>query len=346
MAGSGAFVSVESIPSAQELVPFPVFVPGDPALTITTRPATRSRWASLRTTHQVESVRFSMKQYAMDYFGHFSAPNKLYTTKPDHWTTYAPITELGVGDGSAFHGREWDGVEGGSLVRLATHIEVRVQKGYLGPRKIERILGELSPLDRRDAVARASRPLSLWNWSVSGRRIPGSSQTAETSGLGWIPGESTYVRGSTGAPARTTVQGWSLDSVAFRPQDTRSTVRTLWRSTDLNSVLEVTFIRDTHHAQSQLAPLPPLFDCPLTITDRIRGIRSSVLRWAHYEVCHSTGTFRVVIPPGRSELTRDRHLLRELTVEWPRVKSLLLRKHPGASTVTQLHPRSPRLRPR
>ncbi len=310
---SGGVVSTDSLQAAQEKVPFPVFAPPDRPLSITVRRGTRWRWPTVRTTHRVGSVFYSMKQYSMDYFGHFSAPNKLYTTKPETWAPYAPVTELDVGFGSAFHGSEWDGVEGGSLVAYATHIEIRVRKGSLGPMKMEQVFRGLAPPNNADALDRASRPLQAWNWSVSGRRIPRSPSNEGTVGLVWAPWGESRARSAVAGIGPTAIEGWRLDTIALRPRASQRIVRTLWRSADLNSVMETVRVPPTRPGLTRPWPLPPLFNVPSSPQADVRGIRSSTLRWAYYEVSRLTGGLRVVIPPGWSEPRRDRRILRKLT---------------------------------
>ncbi len=321
MPGSDVTV-VPDLLAAQRLVPFPLFVPRHRPLAVTVRRTSRRRWPTVRTTHRYGTVLYAMKQYAMDYFGHFSAPNKLYATTPQAWVPYAPITPLEVRHGSAFHGREWDRIEGGSLVSLGMHVEVRVHKGALGPRGMRAVLDGLSRWDRRDALARAGRPLSYWNWSVSRRRIPTASSNEETAGLVWRPWEGPGLAPATAPRTSAVIEGWRPDSVAYRPGEGRRIARALWRSEDLNAVLEVIRLPPRGSGASSGWPLPPLFELPGAARPPVRGVRSRTLRWAYYEFDTGRETFRVVVPPGRSGVLRDRQLLRELTglVPGPRIR--------------------------
>lgn len=309
MPSQSRIVEVESLEAAQELVPFPVFVPPGSPESISVRLGTVSRWPSVRTTHRSSETSYSVKQYAMDFFGGFSGPNKLFTTTEARWASYAPITELDVGSGSAFHGQEWDGIEGASLVRLSTHVEIRVRTGRLGPRRAEQIFRDVSPLNAPDAIERASRALSVWNWSVASHDIPGSASNAERRGLLWSPGEAARGRGS---GALKEARGWHLDSVARPGNGPSHVVRALWRSNDLHETLEIVRLPPGAPPSRGRSPLPPLFDESLAPAEHIRGIRSSLLRSAWYLVDRAEDSLRVVIPPSRSEPGLDARLLREL----------------------------------
>ncbi len=196
----------------------------------------------------------------MDYLGHFSAPNKLRATRRRAWASYGLLAELDVRGGAAFHGLEWDGVEGASLVTLGMHIEIRVRQGRLGPGKVERIFCGLAPLDREDALIRAARPLAGWNWSVGGGRIPGAPSDRPWGGAGRVTWTPSGPEAPTDAREIARIDGWRPDSVTLSRRAPRRIVGALWRFDDLNVVLEMLRLPGVHVGPSLGRPLLPLFD--------------------------------------------------------------------------------------
>lgn len=178
---------------------------------------------------------------------------------------------------------------------------------------MERVFHGLAPLDREDALLRVARPLADWNWSVSGARVPGASSNEHAAGSVWVP----WTLGGTGAATTARelarLDGWRPDSLALSRGARRRLVRALWRSDDLNVVLEMRRLRRVDADRSAGWPLPPLFDEPIwSSRARVGGVRCSTLRWAYYELESDAGRFRVVVPPGRSDPERDRRLLSQL----------------------------------
>src|SRR5580698_5881510 len=87
-------VRVAGFAQAQPLVPFPVHEVGAGTDQIDVRPATTDSWATVRSEHSLGGAHLRVKQYAMDWLGHFSAPNKLYSTRTGRWALYGPTAQI------------------------------------------------------------------------------------------------------------------------------------------------------------------------------------------------------------------------------------------------------------
>ena len=255
-------------------------------------------------------MEFNAKQYAMDYFGHFGAPNKLYTTRPGRWQVYGFTSELQVAEGSAYHGREWDGTEGASFASHGIHVELRVKHGRLGPTRAERFLRGLVPVSRKVMRSYDRLPLTSWNWSLRHRRIPGGAANPATHSLQWSQSTSSGLASLGVQQPPLAVPGWRLDCLAIARKDWGVSARLLYRSQDRNSILELVVDRGLRRTRvAGRRPRPPLFDERPLIARGITGVRSRLLRWAYY-FGNTHGTkFTVVIPPGRSETASDSHVV-------------------------------------
>ena len=309
MAGD-RLLPVRSFGAAQKLVGFPLFRTWDTPSEILVRLETDEKWATVRSCHRVGSVDFTSKQYAMDYFGHFAAPNKLYTTKPDHWRVYGATSVLRVTAGSAFHGRECDGTEAASFVSHGVHVELRVKHGRLGPRRTGRFYSALVPVSKKVMRTFDLLPLRSWNWSLRHRRIPGAAASPATGSLQWSEYTS-HGLASLGVPRLpVAVPGWIPDSLGLTRPGRGVAARMLYRSHDRDSTLELLVERGPIRTRGRSrSPRPPLFDERPVISRGITGRRSSLFQWAYYSGKASGTKFTLVIPPGRSEVASDRHLV-------------------------------------
>jgi hypothetical protein len=290
-----------SLQEAQSLVPFPLFQLPGPTQNVTVRLGSRSVWPSVRTTHRRAGVTYTVKQYAMDWFGHFGAPNKMYCTRPDDWEPYGATTDLGLDPKSAFHGRDWTGSEAASLVTLGVHIELRVTAGALGQEGARQFFREVRPLNPIASRELSRRPLTDWNWTLQAESVPNSIQGERFSLLRWAPyqaGDRAEER-SVEAPK---LQGWKPDSIGIPadPAGTRATTILLYRSEDLETTLELTLSRPSDSVAPGAIPQPPMFASPSSELDRIRIYRSPAFRWAKAFVGLGSTSAELTIPPGRS----------------------------------------------
>lgn len=292
------------------MVPFPVSSPQDPFARISVRVGSATLWPTVRSTHELGNASYSLKQYAMDWFGHFGAPNKLYRTRPNRWEAYGPMTRLDVGSRSAFHGRDWSGAEAASLVTLGTHIELRVLNGHLGPMKTAAILRGISPVSAFDALALARRPLVDWNWSLQSGWLPNATQSRK---LGHLR------RGIHGKDSRRTaralegfpvLRGWSLDCAGSNvPGRNAQRIRiALYRSLDLNTTLEIDIAQGKEPGTERRRQIPPgpMFSLRRAGIEGAQYFRSAPLKWAKILLNIGATTVEVTVPPGRSSLLEDR----------------------------------------
>ena len=104
---------VRSFDQAQLLVPFPVHEIGIPEEKVEVRSGTAERWSTVRSERSLGAVRFAVKQYAMDWLGHFSAPNKLYSTRTGRWALYGPTRQVLVQPGNLLPRTRLDGTRSG-----------------------------------------------------------------------------------------------------------------------------------------------------------------------------------------------------------------------------------------
>lgn len=309
---STRLVSVRSFSDAQPLVPFPVHEVALAVERIEVCPASTERWATVRSEHTLRGARFAVKQYAMDWFGHFSAPNKLYSTKTGHWALYGPTTQLPVDRGTAFHGFDWQGREAASLATLGMHVEVRALEGALGPEGAEEALRGIRPLDPERAKELAPRPLAAGNWSLQpGHSVPGSS--AASPAIRWtaIVDEAAREWGARVAPPA--LPGWSIDSLGVTGTHRAGNLRLLYRSADLHAVLEVVHaVGPTAHHWTGQRPSPPLFEAAVCGVPGVLAMTAAPLDWSIYTTRAGDRSLKVVVPPGRSTSEGDLPIVRDL----------------------------------
>lgn len=307
------YLRVDSWRAAQELVRFPVFQTAGEPSEISIRPESRTEWSTVRTLHHEGSTVFSVKQYAMDYLGHFGAPNKLYMTKPDRWELYGPTVMLRVASGSAFHGREWDGIEGASLVTHGIHVEVRVLHGRMGAEGSERFLNSLAAVSDASVRKFDHMPLCLWNWTLRRPSNPptGADQTRHRTR--WIV-DLGAVRDLIGrGRSFPTIPRWSFDCAGIRRIRGGPLIRFFLRSEDRNTILEGAYSEGCRSSiRGALWPHPPLFKELAKPALQVWGMRSPMMRWAHYLVSEPNRHLAIVIPPGSSISKKDRQLVQLL----------------------------------
>jgi hypothetical protein len=306
-------VRVASLEAAQRLVRFPVFQTGDEPTEISVRPESGTKWSTVRSLQRDGSTIYSLKQYAMDYFGHFGAPNKLYTTKPDRWALYGPTVKLRAKDGSAFHGREWDGIEGASLVTHGIHAELRVVHGRLGAKRSQRILNSLVAVSDFEVHKYDSTPLCRWNWTLGHLNRRPARKNWVGQRIKWILEPFGLQETIRGVLPFHSLTGWEFDCAGVSRTPVRPLVRFFLRSKDRSTALEGTYSEGAHSKiPSAGGPMPPMFEELDALPPQVWGMRSPMLRWARYRVSGPKGQLAVAIPPGRSIPSKDRVLIQRL----------------------------------
>ena len=317
--GASEVVAVSDFAEAQSLVPFPVSVPPGRAHEILVRPERGDVWSTVWSTHVTGSATIRVKQFAFDWLEHIGWPvNLWHTGLGEHrWDTYGPTTRLDVGPRSAFHGRDYERNEAGSLVIHTVHSEFRVTSGQLGPEAMAATFKETREALPKVASTLARRPLCLWNWSLRSGGFPLYRRPPTLSRYRWY---STHDLGSEawGKPLSIPdIPGWAFDSwgVANLPGGNRSSC-ILLRSSDSHSVMKVTFSEGEPSGGTNAfsPPLSPLFQ---TTEQRVEGIpvssfTSPILETSVSRASLPTGVLEVTIPPGFAESRSDEEILTAL----------------------------------
>lgn len=309
-------VRAGSFVEAQLMVPFPVQSPPGKVEEISVRPESGEGWATVRSVHRVPDAVLRVKQLAFDWLEHFGWPvNLWHSGLGEHrWDTYGPTTHLEVGPPSAFHGRDYEGKEAGSLVSRTVHLEFRVIEGQLGPQGMADIFRETHDAASAVASVLAGRPLCLWNWVLTSGGIPMWHKRPSLSRFRWY---GTYELGQEawGEPLKLPdIAGWRFDSwgVARLPSGAR-TCCILLRSDSGHSVLSATYQEGipSEISEGLSTPLAPLFRSTETRSGGFPVGRffSSTLRVSVMRVELPSGNLDVIIPPGIAEERTDEHIL-------------------------------------
>ena len=317
--GKSEGVAVSDFAEAQSLVPFPVSVPPGRVREILVRPERGDVWSTVWSTHVTGDVTFRVKQFAFDWLEYIGWPvNLWHTGLGEHrWDTYGRTTRLDVGPRSAFHGRDYERREAGSLVTHTVHSEFRITSGQLGPEAMAATFRETREALPEVASAVARRPLCLWNWSLRSGGFPLYRKPPTLSRFRWYSTRDLGLEAWGEPLSIPDIPGWTFDSwgVAGFPDESR-TCCILLRSSDGHSVMNVTFFEGEPSGivTAFNAPLAPLFRSAEQEVDGFpaSSFVSPTLETSISRATLPTGVVEVRIPPGFAEAQSDERILTTL----------------------------------
>lgn len=298
-----AYVRVSSMREAQALVPFPLYQPPGTIESISVRPETGDRWASVHSTVLFQDSRLRVKQVFVDPWGWYGRPANLVGEARRRCREYRgprPFTaNTFLGTRVGFYGCDYGGMEAG-FIALPTRVEVRVLGRRLGAEAMARFYEDLRPADERASGYYMARPLPLWDWHM---RI-GSPGDALLSRFKWyLDPEAVGSDLGVKADIPRWLPGLRLDSVGLRLDDRRASLAAIYRAGGPDEVVSLVYAEDGSRVYDHPALSPESLDPGRFREEEVEvagysGVYGEASEYGEARLLVNAPTFRLAVLSG------------------------------------------------